>query len=88
MLHTVYRKDDSALGQIGIDSLNLDHSKTGIEGQGQDGADPSNRMHVLQDDLVQDKGQSILADEQEGGLDNDFTIEEQAKLMKALNLIN
>ena len=77
------RKDDSALGQIGIDSLNLDNSKTRIEGQAQD----PNQVLVLEDDLVKD-GDGPSREQQESGLDNDFTMEEQAKLMKALNLIN
>jgi hypothetical protein len=49
MVQFVYRKDDSALGEQGIDNLYLDNSKTRIEGQGQD---PS--MVALGDGIIKD----------------------------------
>ena len=51
MVQFVYRKDDSALGELGIDNLNLDNSKTRIEGQGQD-ADNQGKVVELKDDII------------------------------------
>ena len=79
MVQFVYRKDDSALGELGIDNLNLDNSKTRIEGQGQD-ADNQGKVVELKDDIIQDRNKDDI--------NNDFTDEERARLMKALNLIN
>ena len=79
MVQFVYRKDDSALGELGIENLNLDNSKNKIEGQGQDN---QGNVVVLEEDIIKDENRDREI------INDDFTDEERARLMKALNLIS